>query len=155
MFTVSLRTVTLSHYENEQMTKVHICAFNSDDYRKRLERLFPEVLFSTGKNYKDLGKGVDVCEVLIAFGPMLNNEVFLNNKDLKWIQSLGTGVDGIIDRPNITPDIPITSMRGIHGPQMSEMAILLMLALNRNFARILENQRDHNWERWPGLILEA
>ena len=68
---------------------------------------------------------------------------------------MGTGVDGIIDQPNISSDTMITSMRGIHGPQMSEMAFLLMLALNRRLQKIMDNQRNHNWERWPGLLLEA
>ena len=86
---------------------------------------------------------------------MLNDGAFQENKNLKWVQALGAGVDGIIDQPNISSDTLITSMRGIHGPQMSELTFLLMLALNRRFQNILDNQRVHNWERWPGLVLEA
>jgi D-2-hydroxyacid dehydrogenase (NADP+) len=39
-------------------------------------------------------------------------------------------------------------MRGIHGPQMSEMAFMYMLNLARNYPRMLDNQRQHVWERW-------
>lgn len=136
------------------MTKVHICAFNADEYKQSLDPLFPGIRISIGRSYNDLGEGVDDCEVLIAFGPILNDRVFQRNKKLKWVQSLGTGVDGIFDQPSLSPEIPITSMRGIHGPQMSELAFLLMLALNRNFPKILDNQKQHSWDRWPGLILE-
>ena len=98
------------------MTKVHICAFNADEYKQSLDPLFPGIRISIGRSYNDLGEGVDDCEVLIAFGPILNDRVFQRNKKLKWVQSLGTGVDGIFDQPNLSPEIPITSMRGIHGP---------------------------------------
>ena len=120
------------------MAKVHICAFNADEYSNHLEPNFPEVRFSVGESQKELGAGLDDCEVLLAFGAMLNDGVFRENKNLKWVQAMGTGVDGIIDQSNIPSDILITSMRGIHGPQMSELAFLLMLALNRRFQKIME-----------------
>jgi phosphoglycerate dehydrogenase-like enzyme len=37
---------------------------------------------------------------------------------------------------------------------MSEMAILLMLALNRNLPRTIRNQDRRIWERWPGKLLD-
>jgi phosphoglycerate dehydrogenase-like enzyme len=36
---------------------------------------------------------------------------------------------------------------------MSEMAFLLMLALNRNFPQIVRNQDLRVWERWPTKLL--
>ena len=47
----------------------------------------------------------------------------------------------------------MTSSRGIHGPQMSEMAFLLMLALNRNFPQVVRHQAQKIWERWPAKLL--
>jgi len=80
--------------------------------------------------------------------------VFARNKSLKWVQALGTGVDGIADRKDLADDVILTSMRGIHGPQMSEMAFMMMLALNRNFGRVLDNQKNKRWERRPPQVLE-
>lgn len=136
------------------MTKVHICAFNADQYQDRLEALFPELNFTIGKERSDLGTGIEDCDILIAFGPMLNDQVFEANRNIRWVQALGTGVDGIADRDALAEDVLLSSMRGIHGPQMSEMAFLMMLSLNRKFARVLENQKSHTWARWPGEILE-
>ena len=42
----------------------------------------------------------------------------------------------------------VTTTRGIHGPQMSEMAFMYMLNLARNYPRMLDNQRQHVWKRW-------
>ena len=62
-------------------------------------------------------------------------------------------MDYIINLPSLKKEVVITSTRGIHGPQVSEMAFLLMLALNRNFPEVVRNQDKAVWERWPGKIL--
>ena len=53
----------------------------------------------------------------------------------------------------MSKDILITSTRGIHGPQMSEIAFLLMLSLNRNFPQNIKNQAKRIWDRWPTKLL--
>ena len=65
------------------MTKVHICAFNADEYRTHLDSLFQKISFSVGRSYTNLGADVDDCEVLLAFGAILNDGVFQKNKNLK------------------------------------------------------------------------
>ena len=71
------------------MTKVHICAFNSDKYLEQLQPLFPEVTFTTGFTRDSLGDGIEECDIIIAFGLMLSEEVFEKNRNIKWIQTLG------------------------------------------------------------------
>jgi phosphoglycerate dehydrogenase-like enzyme len=72
---------------------------------------------------------------------------------LQWIHALTTGVDYLLNLPSLRKDVILTSTRGIHGPQVSEMAFLLMLALNRNFSQVVRNQDQGIWERWPGKLL--
>ena len=74
-------------------------------------------------------------------------------RKLKWIHAFTTGVDYIVNLPSLKKEIMVTSTRGIHGPQVSEMAFLLMLALNRNFPEVVRNQDRGVWERWPGRLL--
>ncbi|MBT4118582.1 MAG: hypothetical protein HOE84_19335, partial [Rhodospirillaceae bacterium] len=135
--------------------KAHVVAFNANEYCDRLGPLYPDVAFSY-----DLAKGTfsEVtyeCEILISFGLILNAEIFRRNQNIRWVQALGTGTDGIDNQPDLAPGAVLTSMRGIHTPQMTEMAFLQMLAFNRNLPKILDNQRDHVWQRWPGKILEG
>jgi phosphoglycerate dehydrogenase-like enzyme len=66
---------------------------------------------------------------------------------------MATGVDYIINLPSLRKEVLVTSTRGIHGPQVSEMAFLLMLALNRNFPKNVRNQDQGVWERWPSKLL--
>ena len=48
----------------------------------------------------------------------------------------------------------LTNARGIHGPQMSEIAILHMLSLYRNMPQIVRNQDAHNPERIVPKVLD-
>ena len=66
---------------------------------------------------------------------------------------MASGVDAIVNLPSLRKEVLLTSTRGIHAPQMSEMAILLMLSLNRNFPQIIRNQDKGIWERWPAELL--
>ena len=47
----------------------------------------------------------------------------------------------------------MTSTRGMHGPQMSELVFLQMLALCRDFPQMQRNQAAHLWKRWPQPLL--
>jgi len=71
---------------------------------------------------------------------------------LDWIQSLTTGVDTLMSL-SLPPGVTLCSARGIHGPQMSELAILQMLSLSRDFPRLLRAQQQASWQRRPQRLL--
>ena len=131
---------------------IHISAFNANIYLEEIKKLFPEIKLSCSKSNESHDRLYD-CDILIGFGPGLNDMIFNRNKNLKFVQSLGTGVDGIADRSGLSKSVPVSSMRGIHGPQMSELAFMMMLSLNRNFPRLIENQKKRRWERNPPQVL--
>jgi D-2-hydroxyacid dehydrogenase (NADP+) len=131
---------------------IHISAFNPNDYKIEIAKLFPALSISCSYD-NEVHANLYNCDVLIGFGPGLNDEIFNRNQNLKFVQSLGTGVNGIADRPGLNTQVPVSSMRGIHGPQMSEQAFMIMLSLNRNFPELLENQKNRVWSRKPPQIL--
>lgn len=137
------------------MPRMHIVSFNADEYRDALARQFPELTIEFSPNRRELSPVIEEADYILAFGTQMYDELFARNKNLKWIQALGTGVDGIIDQPSLGKDVIVTSMRGIHGPQMTEMAFLMMLAFNRNFPQLVHNQDERLWNRWPGRLLEG
>lgn len=93
------------------------------------------------------------AEVLIAHHFQFDDELLARAPRLRWIQSLTSGTDAILGLRSLHPDILVTSTRGMHGDQMSELVFLQMLALGRDFPRMLANQRAHRWERWPQPLL--
>jgi D-2-hydroxyacid dehydrogenase (NADP+) len=49
----------------------------------------------------------------------------------------------------------IAAARGFHGPQMSELAFLFMLAFARDFPAVLDNQKQKRWDRREQRLLSA
>lgn len=128
-----------------------ILATSAKDYKNTLETKFPKLSIHAVTREEEIGDFIEKTDIL--FTAQISDELIGRAKNLKWIQTLSAGVDSIINLPSLRKEVLITSARGIHGPQMSEMAILLMLALNRNFPKVIRNQDQRVWERWPGKLL--
>jgi phosphoglycerate dehydrogenase-like enzyme len=93
------------------------------------------------------------AEAIIAHHFQFDEALLRSAPKLRWIQALTTGTDGILGLTSLRPEVIVTSTRGMHGPQMSELVFLQMLALSRSFPLILQNQRLRRWERWPQPLL--
>jgi len=93
------------------------------------------------------------AEVLIGHHFQFDEAMLRRAPRLRWIQSLTTGTDAILQLAALRAEVTVTSTRGMHGPQMSELVFLQMLALLRNFPRMQRNQSAHRWDRWPQPLL--
>jgi phosphoglycerate dehydrogenase-like enzyme len=108
-------------------------------------------MIHTSLKEEDIGEFIEKVNVLLCF--RISDGLIKRAKNLQWIQSLASGVDPIVNLRSLRKDVLLTSTRGIHRPQMSEMAILLMLSLGRNFPQIIRNQEKGIWKRWPAKLL--
>ena len=124
-------------------------------YYARLRATFPGLDMHLVDHHSKVGPYIGSADILMTFGPMLTDEVLRQATKLKWIQALGTGVDNLVDLPSLRRDVTITNVRGIHGAAVSEAAIMSMLALARDFTRVIRNQDRQFWERWPTRLLEG
>jgi phosphoglycerate dehydrogenase-like enzyme len=93
------------------------------------------------------------ADALIGHHFQFDEELLQRAGRLRWIQSLTTGTDAILQLKSLRPEVTVTSTRGMHGPQMSELVFLQMLALLRDFPRMQRNQAAHLWDRWPQPLL--
>lgn len=100
---------------------------------------------------RDLGG----TEVLIGHHFQFDADMLSRAPRLRWIQSLTSGTDAIMKLPTLRPEVIVTSTRGMHGPQVSELVFLDMLALLRDFPRMLRNQAVGHWEQWPQRLLSG
>jgi D-2-hydroxyacid dehydrogenase (NADP+) len=123
-------------------------------YATRIGQRFPQLGIDVADHYSKVGPFIKSADVLLTFGPMMKDEVLRGALKLRWVQALGTGVDGVIDQPSLHPDVVITNIRGIHGAPVSEAALMMMLALSRGFAQSVRNQEQHVWGRWPPKLLD-
>lgn len=95
------------------------------------------------------------AEVLVALAHQVSDPLLAAMPKLRWIAALTTGTDHLNGLKNLRKDIIVTSGRGIHGPQMSELALLNMIALLRRVPEMLRNQNEAKWERWSQPILKG
>ena len=67
---------------------------------------------------------------------------------MRWVQTTTAGVDQLVTPALLAADhVTITCIKGPPGPLMAEHAVLLMLALSRNFPAYLKNQERQIWRR--------
>lgn len=123
-------------------------------YHAGLQEKFPEVEIDVVDHYSKAVERISDKDVLVTFGPMLHDDVIKAAKTLKWIQALGTGVDGILDRPSLGKEVIVTKMHGFHGPPVSEAALMAMLALARELPRVVKSQAERKWDRFPAQTLK-
>jgi D-2-hydroxyacid dehydrogenase (NADP+) len=123
----------------------------AEEYKKALSPKFPEVVIHAAAQEAQVGKFIEQADILMTI--RISDDLIKKATKLKWVHAMTTGVDYIVNLPSLRKEVILTSTRGIHGPQVSEMAFLLMLALNRNFPEVVRNQDKGVWERWQGRLL--
>jgi D-2-hydroxyacid dehydrogenase (NADP+) len=126
-----------------------------EQYRARLAARFPELAIDVVDHHSKAAPFMREADALLTFGPHMKDEVLRGADKLKWVQALGTGVDNLIDLPSLKKDVILTNIRGIHGAPVSEAALMMMLALARDFALSLRNQDRQIWDRWPARLLDG
>jgi D-2-hydroxyacid dehydrogenase (NADP+) len=124
-----------------------------NQYRDRLQQRFPEVAMTLVDHPSKVGPHIASADALVTFTPMMTAKVLEQAKSLKWIQTLGTGVDNLIDQPTLRKDVVVTNVRGIHGAPVSEAALATMLALARGLPGAVRAQDARQWRRWPAQLL--
>ena len=126
-----------------------------NQYVNGLHKAFPDININVVDHHSKVDQYIGSTDVLLTFGTMMADHVAAAAPRLKWIQALGTGLDGIRDLPSLRPEVMLTNVRGIQGAAMSEAALTAMLALSRDLPRSVRCQGFQSWERWPGTLLHG
>lgn len=124
-------------------------------YHAGLSEKFPQVDFQVVDHHTKARAAAADVDALVTFGPMLHDDVLKAAKRLRWIQALGTGVDGIVDQPSLGREVIVTKMHGFHGAPVSEAALMAMLALARDLPRAVRSQGARKWDRFPARLLSG
>jgi D-2-hydroxyacid dehydrogenase (NADP+) len=114
---------------------------------------FPQLDLLATNDRESARRQVENADALIGHAFQFDEDMLSRAKRLRWLQSLTTGTDAILRLASLRPEVTVTSTRGMHGPQMSELVFLQMLALLRDFPRMQRNQAAHAWQRWPQPLL--
>ena len=124
-------------------------------YTRGLAAAFPQLDVEEASHHSSAGPLVADAEILVTFGAHISDAVLEKGERLRWIQALGTGVDGIVDRPALRPGVLVTSLHGLQSDSVSESVLGSMLALARNLPRSFRNQSAARWERFEVQLLKG
>ena len=78
----------------------------------------------------------------VVFGDF-TREMFDAAGELKWVQSIGSGIDGVLFDEFVESDVILTSAKGTVGTHLADHAWALLLALTRGIHTAL---REKTWE---------
>jgi len=134
-------------------TEVLIVGRDSDVFAERLKTAVPGLRCHPAHNRDEALERCSDCEILVIRTDEIFAGLVAAMPQLRLIQALTTGVDHIAALPNLPPNMLVAAARGFHGPQMSELAFLFMLAFARKFPAVLENQKQHRWDRREQRLL--
>jgi D-2-hydroxyacid dehydrogenase (NADP+) len=124
-------------------------------YRDGLAEAFPQLKIDMVDHHSKVDPYINEANILVTFGAHMADHVLEKATNLKWIQALGTGVDGIVDSPALRDGVIVTNLRGLHGASVSESVLAVMLALSRNLPRAVRSQDAGRWDRFPVSLVKG
>jgi D-2-hydroxyacid dehydrogenase (NADP+) len=136
-------------------TNILIICPDPQAYTSRLAAEFPQVTFAcvAALECTQALDRMGEADAIFAYGRAFDADCLARAKRLRWFQCLITGTDHLA--PVLAGSrVILTNARGIHGPQMAEMAILHMLSLSRQVPQLVRNQAAHVWDRIKPRVLD-
>ena len=86
-----------------------------------------------------------VMDAEVVFGKF-NKDLFSAAKRLRWVQTKGAGVDGLLFPEFIESTVALTSASGIHVTQISEMIVAMMLVFTKQLHKFMRYKFEAKWQ---------
>jgi D-2-hydroxyacid dehydrogenase (NADP+) len=116
-------------------------------YVATLTEAFPQLRVRGAADWASAPEDLAETVILLSHGRGLGDERLARMPRLAWLQVLMSGTEHLAELRERRPDLLITSCAGIHGAQMSESALLHMLALSRSIVRGDHARAEHRWDQ--------
>jgi phosphoglycerate dehydrogenase-like enzyme len=126
--------------------KALLLAEFSTPYYPTLRQEHPDLELVEVYTDKDILSEIASAEIVFGY---LTAEQFAAADNLKWIQTLDAGMEGLFTAvPGIVDtDIEVTNARGAGAPMIGEHGVALMLALARQLPRFWADKSNHRWDQ--------
>jgi phosphoglycerate dehydrogenase-like enzyme len=117
----------------------------------------PDLEVTSGENAAALRHSIGDADVIVLaprYGEVLR-ELWPDAKRIRWIHSLGAGVETLpfdLLRPS---DVVVTNSRGLYADALGEFAVAAMLWFAKDLRRLVRNQASHIWEPFTVERLEG
>ena len=115
------------------------------EYQDMVRAVSPRVVLDFADDEGEQRRKLGECEVLVTYDIPADTG---GAPELRWVQSLGVGVDQVLGTPFMTSDVALTTPRGILSITVAEFAFATLLALCRRVPYLLGLQRNREWVSW-------
>ena len=113
---------------------------------KRHRALAKKLNVTFGWDGDVLGDALKTADFMINSSPP-KDQLRQRAPRLKWIQTTGAGIDGLLPLDWLPADIMLTNNTGAHGDKAEDSCIMAISALNARLPQLLAHQRNHEWKQ--------
>ena len=93
----------------------------------------------------DFARALPDADVVVAQD--LSDDQLARARRVRWLSSVAAGLDGIITPALLASGIAITNASGVHGPNIAEHVLAMMLMFTRGLPRLFRAQLARRWDR--------
>jgi len=93
----------------------------------------------------DFARALPDADVVIAQG--LSDEEVARASRLRWLSSVAAGLDAVATPALLARGVAVTSASGVHGPNIAEHVMAMILMFTRGMPRLYRAQLARRWER--------
>jgi len=92
-----------------------------------------------------IGEALKTADVMINSNPP-RERLRERAPRLRWIQTTGAGIDGLLPLDWLPGDIALTNNRWAHGPKAEDSCAMAISLLNARLPQLMAAQRNHAWQ---------
>lgn len=119
----------------------------TSEHRQQIEAVSEQLHIIEAQNAASALR--EIGDTHVVFGGF-NRTLFENAEQLKWVQVLSAGVDGLLFPEFVQSDVILTSAKGFVGPHLADQAWALILGLLRGIGRSV---RERTWDNRMSIRL--
>ncbi|MDC7245146.1 MAG: D-2-hydroxyacid dehydrogenase [Sphaerochaetaceae bacterium] len=87
-------------------------------------------------------KDVQEAEIIIGYPP---RKYLKEARNLRWLQTLSSGVDRYLSDSILHPEVIVTNARGSYGAAQSEFMFAMLISLMKKLHIYRDNQKQNRW----------
>jgi phosphoglycerate dehydrogenase-like enzyme len=119
---------------------------DADHFRRALARFDGRVAVTfADADGEDFAGALADAEVVVA--PSLSDEELARAGRLRWLSSVAAGLEEIVTPALLARGVAVTNASGVHGPNIAEHVLAMILMFTRGLPRLYRAQLAHRWER--------
>lgn len=135
------------HLENfrKRPALFHVTEEHWQAAAKRHRALARHLKVTIGWDSDILDEALKTADVMINSGPP-KERLRERAPRLKWIQTTGAGIDGLLPLEWLPQDVTLTNNTGAHGDKAEESCAMAISLLNARLPQLIASQRNHAWQ---------